>query len=147
MSPKCQNFVSLLFTCLKICLEHYKILDKFCDSFQGSLLAWASYLDCTISLPCPLGHQKSPKHPKDKKHKNKAASLCYTGKNHGKFECASTQLFLELYFDYETIKGQVPLEGVGGGSRHRLVDTHLKSKKGFSSKGSILGGLWGGGTA
>ena len=30
--------------------------------------------------------------------------------------------------------------GGGGGSRHHLVDTHLKSKKGFFSKGSILGG-------
>ena len=80
MSPKCRNFVQLLFTCLKICLERYKILDKFCDSFQCSLLAWASYLHCTISLPCPLGYQKSPRHPKNKKHKNKAASLRHNGK-------------------------------------------------------------------
>ena len=80
VSLKCRNFVSLLFTCLQICLEYYNILDKFCDSFQGSLLAWASYLHCTIPLPCPLGYQKSPRHPKNKKHKNKAASFRYNGK-------------------------------------------------------------------
>ena len=36
---------------------------------------------------------------------------------------------------------------MGGGSRHPLVDTHLKSKKGFFSKGSIVffGGVGGGG--
>ena len=78
MSPKRRNFVLLLFTCLKICLKHYKILDKFWD--------------------------------------------------------------LELCFDYKTMKGQVSLEGVGGGSRHPLVDTHLKSKKGIFSKGSIFFG-------
>ena len=78
MSPKRRNFVSLLFTCLKICFKHYKILDKFCD--------------------------------------------------------------LELSFDHKTMKGQVSLEGVRGGSRHPLVDTHLKSKKGFFSKGSIFFG-------
>ena len=43
-------------------------------------------------------------------------------------------------FDYKTMKGQVSLEGVRGGSRHPLVDTHLKSKKGFFSKGSIFFG-------
>ena len=57
-------------------------------------------------------------------------------------EFENEQLFLQLCFDYKTIKGQVSLEGVGGGSRHPLVDTHLKRKKGFFSKGSII---WGGG--
>ena len=53
-----------------------------------------------------------------------------------------------LCFDFKTIKGQVSLEGVGGGSRHPLVDTHLKNKKGFFSKGTIfLGGGEGSGTA
>lgn len=51
MSPKCQKFVLLLFTCSKICLERYKIWDKFCDSFQGSLLLGP--LTCTAPSPCP----------------------------------------------------------------------------------------------
>ena len=51
--------------------------------------------------------------------------------------------FCKYVLTLKTIKGQVSLEGVGGGSRHPLVDIHLKRKKGFFSKGSIF--LWGGG--
>ena len=51
--------------------------------------------------------------------------------------------FCKYVLTLKTIKGQVSLEGVGGGSRHPLVDIHLKRKKGFFSKGSIrLGGSW-----
>ena len=48
-------------------------------------------------------------------------------------------------FDYKTMKGQVSLEGVRGGSRHPLVDTHLKVRRGSSPRAAFF--LEGEGTA
>ena len=59
MSPKCQKFVLLLFTCSKICLERYKIWDKFCDSFQGSLLLGPLTCTAPSPFPAPLGTKRT----------------------------------------------------------------------------------------
>ena len=116
MSPKCQKFVLLLFTCSKICLERYKIWDKFCDSFQGSLLLGP--LTCTAPSPFPapsVGYQKSPKHPKDKKHKNKAASLCYTRKTMASLNVLQANCFWNYILTIKQLKDRFLWRGWEGG--------------------------------